>query len=447
MDSHSASENSRSIEEIYTEHVKLIEGRVFYSGVLLKPTRIGIVRGTQENHKIQSLCMYFERSTYGTVCTLDKNLTEHPALRDVKCKIIEMLQEDDCAKRSLNARIGQLDMEDTDATTYMIDAINEYLRDCFNVNQIGISANVVTKDGLLLIGQRSQANIDAKKLYPGVNGNAEVADRKVSFYNLSVYEDYPTIQLDSDRIDFFGEIGREAYGELKLNLPKQEWKCCGVIMTGKMPSEGTGGDCYLEASRRMHFNLIFEHHADKSFREIEELSAKAAEAFETERYLGVSVKCEKNRLIHFLKMIVKGIIGMVSQKDFIEAVVALILFLLAIPHTILEESMRVDTLYQRLKALNWTDAITLFLALLIIIITGLRFFRTLHQYLRRRKKTRSIVVYRRTSYEDVNERVKSALQLRKHKRDLYPLHPVAAACLRYYVDNVICDAFFPNNKR
>ena len=447
VDRKDAPSDAKSIREVYAEHTELIEGRVFYSGVLLRPTQFELVRGTQENYKIQSLCLHFERSTYGTVCALDRNLTEHPALQDAKAQIIEMLRADDRAKKTLNEALEQIDAEDAQTSSRIIDAVNAYLGECFNVNQITVSANIVTSDGLLLIGQRSQANIDAKKLYPGVNGNAEVADRKVPFYSLSVYEDYPTIRLDSDRIDFFGEIGRETYGELQINLPKQEWKCCSMILIGKIPKECAETPQYQETSRRMHCNLIFEQHTERSFLEIEKLSASAAEAFETERYLGVSVRCEQDSATHLLKTVGRGILGIVSQKDFIEASVALILFLLAISRTLSEGSLRMETLHQSLKALGGTDILTLFLAVLIISITGLRSLRALRQYLHRRKCTRFITIYRKDTYEDVNRKVERALRLPGDKNALYPFHPPAAACLRYYVDNVICESFFPKDKR
>ena len=447
-DNESTSAERKTINEAYSEHTELIEGKVFYSGVLLKPNKLELVRGSQENYKIQSLCIHFERSTYGTVCALDRNLTEHPVLKDMKRQIIKMLREDDDAKRNLSKRISLIDADDAEASVQMLDVVNDYLDKCLNVNQIGVSANVVTGDGLLLLGQRSQSNIDAKKLYPGANGNAEVADRNVSFYGLSVYADYPTIRTDSDRIDFFGEISRETYGELKINLTKQEWKCCGVVITGNIPEDDTEEVCYRESFRRMHFNLIFEHDTDKTFLEIEKLAPKAAEAFETERYLGVSVRCEKNRITQFLKTAARGIISIVSHKDFIEASVAVIMFLLAISRTFLQQGQYTAIDYLNFAELNWADALTLFLALLIIVITGLRAFNTLRRNYHRRKKTRFITVYQKTTYEEVNKLVRSALRLHRYKKEpLYSFHPAAAACLRYYVDRVMCDTFFPKDNR
>ena len=452
IDADDAIKGSKNIKEVYSEHVDLIEGRVFYSGVLLKPTELEIISGTKENNKIRSLCIHFERSTYGTVCALDRNLTDHPVLQDVKSTIVSILQKDDQTKRKLNKDISIIEgeeLEDSDVSVRLISAVNEYLKNCVNVNQIGVSANIITGDGLLLLGQRSQANIDAGKLYPSVNGNAEVADSQVSFYSLSVYEDYPTIHLDSDRIDFFGEIGREAYGELKLYLPKQEWICYGIVICGNMPRAETVPSGYYEPFRRMHFNLIFEHHTEKTFLEIEKLSKQATEAFETKRYLGVSIKCEENKLSRIGKSIINGIIGIVSQKEFIEAAVALVLFLMAITRTISGESIQISTLFQRLKELSLTNVLTLFLALLVVIITVPRFLRAIIQFIQRRKNNRFITVFHKDSYEDVNKRMDSILRIHKYKRkkELYDFHPATYACLRSFVDNLLNDTFSPKDRR
>lgn len=317
----------------------------------------------------------------------------------------------------------------------MTEAVNQYLKKCINVNQIGVSANIVTNDGLVLLGQRSRGNIDDGQLYPGVNGNSEVADRNVSFYSLSAYEDYPTIRLDSDRIDFFGEIGREAYAELNLNLPKQEWLCCGIIISGNISGEATDSAYYQETHRRLHFNIIFEHHADKSFQEIEALSKKATEAFETKRYLGIRVECEKSRWKHFLNSIRKGVISIVSHKDFIEAAVAIVVFLLTITRAI---------------ELNLTEIIALLLSIAVIAGTCIRIYKDNIFYwrLRRERRIRRIrIYYKKMSYNDVNKSVAKALHRQHNSGQLYALHPAAYACLRVYVDNMAREAVSPKDRR
>lgn len=415
---------------------------MFYSGVLVKPTRLEIVHGPKENENIRSLCIHFERSTYGTVCALDRNLTEHPLLREFRRQIVELLKKDDGEKRALRDRMAQIEgseLEDAEVSAQMIAAVNEYLSRCMNVNQMGVSANIVTGDGALLLGQRSQSNIDAGKLYPGVNGNAEVADANVSFYRQSVYEDYPTIRLDDQRIDFFGEISREAYGEMRVNFSKQEWVCYGLTLSGNMPEREAEPGRYREPCRRMHFNLIFQHNTQKTMEEIETCSMTAAEAFETKRYLGFRVICERNRWVHLGRAVVSGIVGVVNQKDFIEAAGALILFLLTMGHLVPGEDARTMP--------TWSDGFAMVLSLLIVLVAFQRAVAVAYRYFRSRKKTRVVRIYAGMSYRQVNQCVQRALRLPGGAGAMYPFHPAAYACLRAFTDNVIYDTFFPKNRR
>lgn len=440
MERDSASERAITIKEVYSDHVDLIEGNVFYSGVLLKPRRLEVIRDTKENQNIASICIYFERSTYGTVCALDRNLTEHPLLcGEIRSGIIGMLQADDCAKIALKAELEQIqrsDFRDSESTDRMLKAVNSYLENTFNVNQIGVSANIVSCEDLLLLALRGSENIDSGKLYPCVNGNAEVADRNVSFYNQSVFEDYPTIRLDGGRMDFIGEIGREAYGELHMDLPKQEWECCALTISGTMPDEASSRNEYTEVYRRMHFNLIFEHRLTHTMQQIEQESKKAAEAFEIKSFLGLKIICEKNRLIHYLKAIGNGIVRIVNNKDSIEAVIAIILFL--------QMSSAINRLY---FGLMWKDAVVLLLSFLIIGIACKRMISGLIQYYRMRRKTRHICIYENMSYEDINKRISSALRGPYGSGKSYTFHPAAYACLRTYIDRRVREAFYPKNRR
>ena len=425
-----------SIDDVYRQKsLELIRGRVFYSGVLLMPRRLKLQTGSYENDKVESLCIHFERSTYGTVCAMDMNLTEHPFLiGNTKAGIVEMLRHDDESKMRLEqaTRIGA----DVDR---MVCALNEYLLSCFNVNQIGVSGNIITRGGMLLLGQRSKSNIDAGKLYPGVNGNAEVADRNVSFYSQSVYEDSPTIHLEDDRIDFFGEIGREAYAEAKLDLSRQEWICRGVVISGNMPTGSVCGEGYCEPFRRLHFNLIFEHNVDKTLHEIEGLGNQASEAFETMCYRGVKVTCAKNRFAFLCKCLKEGIIGIIHHKDFVESVSALIAGVWAISQACHGHAAS--------KIEYFTISIAMPLALLIIVYkficiiqVGFRFCRDYFS-----RKIQFVTIYSNLSYSEVNKRVQMVMGKQNGKRSSF--HPAAYACLWSFVVSRIHEAFSSEARR
>ena len=434
--------NGISICDVYRHKgLELVAGRVFYSGVLLMPRSLKVQTGSYENDKIESLSIDFERSTYGTVCAMDMNLTEHPFLAgNVKSKIVEMLCRDDAAKMRLK--------QETSAgadTGCMVRALNTYLTTCFNVNQIGVSGNLVTRGGMLILGLRNKSNIDAGKFYPGVNGNAEVADRDVSFYSQSVYEDYPTIHLEDDRIDFFGEIGRESYAEAKLDLSRQEWVCRGVVISGNMPascgkSAVVCGGRYCQPFRRLHFNLIFEHNVDKTLQEIAGLRKGASEAFETKCYCGVKVICAKNRLALICKCLRGGAIGIIHHKDFVESVSALIVGVWAITqafhgHT----SSKIEFYVTILFAMP--------LALLVIvhkfacmIKSGLSFIR---DYFSRRIQI--VRIYFDLPYSEVNKRVQKVMGAQRGKTSSF--HPAAYACLWSFVVSSIHEAFHHEDKR
>ena len=413
-----AAQSGLTIREIYKtpKNVTLLRGSVFYSGVLLKPVRFEKLTDRYENDLIDSIVIHFERSTYATVFTLDHNFIRHPLLTESRQTLTKMYRLDDEAKAELIAGVAA----DPDAPD-LIGEVNAYLSRCFNVNQIGVSANVVSSDGFLLMGHRAKGTIDTGALYPGVNGNAEVADKDVSFYNVSVYEDYPTISLDQHRIDFLGEIGREAYAELKLDLPELEWHCYGVIISGDRP-KADGGDVYAPPSRRLHFNIMFAQTFPSTFREIREVSREAAEAFENENLLGIDLRCRKSLPAMLWGLLRDAFEWVANQKDAVESLLILILFF--------------TSLLGRGEIENsFADIITIILSAIIIVSTGRSILRLLRQAVQTRKRVRRITLFKHMPREKKDKRL---LKLVRG----YAYHPAAYASLKLYVDNALFHDFF-----
>ena len=143
-------------------------------------------------------------------------------------------------------------------------------------------------------GLRASKNIDDGALYPSVNGNAEVYDENVQFYNNSVYEDLPTVYLHKKRSDLLGEIAREAYGELNMPSEKESWSCYGMIISGNLPKVGQE----KSGSRRCHFNVLFENEVDETLSDIKNRYGKASEAFENKNFAAVVVKYYKTRFLN-----------------------------------------------------------------------------------------------------------------------------------------------------
>ncbi len=367
------------IQEIYktTENIGLINGDVFYSGVLLRPVELSIMEKHFENYNTSTLCFSFEKSTYATVFALDGNFVAHPILSDAtRQNISEMLREDDNNKKILiNAIDG------VEKTADIIKSINEYLRVTSNVNQIGVSANIVTSDGVLLIGKRSSQAIDGGHLYPSVNGNAEVEDKNVSFYKYSVYEDFPTINLNDHRIDFLGEIAREAYAELRLDIPKQDWNCFGITISGTDFSDHQTNGPYSLTHRRMHFNLLFDTTIDMNYSNVIDKSTHAAESFENEKIIGIQVGYYKNKLSKCMSSIRSFLAGILSAKDFIEAFLLIILF--------------INSFYVYKKSMQFDISGVVSLCFAIVII-GMNLYSGINRilmFINYRKKLKSINLY------------------------------------------------------
>jgi len=273
-----------SFLDIYADkaNIKLLAGKVFYSGVLLKALEICKQKYSFENNGIANYQLIYERSTFATVCAFDDCYITHPLLKESRKKLEAFFRYDDACKALLHEQLSAEGIHDDKILAH----VNEYIKNSYNVNQIGVSSSLKTPKQELLFGLRAAKNIDDGALYPSVNGNAEVYDEGVQFYNHSVYEDLPTIFLHNKRSDLQGEIAREAYGELNMVSTKESWSCYGMILSGNLPQAVPGNS----ASRRCHFNVLFENEISDTLDEIQDRFQKASEAFENKNFAAVIVK-------------------------------------------------------------------------------------------------------------------------------------------------------------
>lgn len=156
------------------------------------------------------------------------------------------------------------------------------------VHQMGVSANLITKDDYLLLGKRGNNQIDKQLLYPSANGNAEVISDKVEFYLNSARADLPTINENNPfRMDFNGELSRDVEAELSVLVSEEAWKIQGIAISRTSKPEIT--------KRRMHFNVIMISKIDESFTDIEEKQKNSLESEETESMTGIKIHFYKNR--------------------------------------------------------------------------------------------------------------------------------------------------------
>ena len=280
-------DGEHSLRNIYKDknNIILLKGHTFYSGALLRILYIKDDFISYGNDTVSPLQFLFERSSYATVYTFDNNYTNHPLLSSCRELLEEMYRSDDGCKRALGE-----DTRTVSTRAAYIDAVNRYLKNSSNVNQMGVTGNLITSDGILLIGERESGAIDAGEIYPSVNGNAEVIDPNVRFYKLFANEDYPTIALDANRIDFYGELNREAYAELSITTRSDAWQCYGFTLSGIVPpDEPKDATRYPFPKRRMHFNILCQQVCADTFEQIVEKQKTATEAFENRDLKGLAL--------------------------------------------------------------------------------------------------------------------------------------------------------------
>ncbi len=319
--------SGETIEEVYKNKKNIKIPRLFYSGCLLKTLKIENKTGGNVN--VQSYNIFFERTSFAAVYSLN-TFVKHTFIKDNK--FYEYLKQDDelaCKFRS------ELEKSNTENK----DIINKYLENTISAVQIGVSGMFETSDGYIVLTNRAKGEYDADEFYPSVNGNAEIDDPNVDLYEDSVSEDCPTVRLDGSRIDFLGEINREAYAELKVDLSQSGWDCLGISICGtadnnidylNLKQDNKQKDKQNnKIERRMQLNVIFKQSlgVDKTLADVRELREKAVEKYETKSIEGIRFNVYDNwwfrtwRLIVFLGKAISEIKGIVSSA------ISLVLFL------------------------------------------------------------------------------------------------------------------------
>lgn len=281
--------------EIYHKgYAKLLDGYVFYSGVF--PNILKLSKGENVNHNIEGIEVFFEKTTYATVYVFTHNHLDHPLLnkgdKEALCKLFYKgdVEANELRNNSLNNKLSG---------DSLIEEINKYLEKTFEPNQIGVTGNIITDDGILLLGKRNTLSTEKGTFYPSVNGNAEIFDDKVPFYLDSIYDDVPTIDLEKRRIDFNSELSRETYAELKIKIEPIEWDNQVLCISGNANSledidlNNLAGT-YNFADRRVHFNIIAQTKTIQPFLTVLSNHKKAVEAYENASLYGWGLKTYKN---------------------------------------------------------------------------------------------------------------------------------------------------------
>ena len=429
----SDSEDAITIEQIYSDknNISLINGDVFYSGVLAKALKIEENESWHSNKGIVSMYLCYERSTYATVFALDNNFTDHPLLKNEKKVIVEFFEKDDrCKEENLTVSI----CEAAEGRERFIENVNKYLMNSYNVNQVGVTGNLMSAEGVLLYGKRAEAAIDAGKKYPGVNGNVEICDSDVDFYRDSLDVDKPTVLLDAPISSFVPEVSRETEAELNISVNNNLWKCCGIVVSGFIPKDKKDDEAsaseneqfkdvvdYPYSYRRLHLNIIFNQRISTGFKDIRKSQVIAAEKYENREIDGILLKTYKNRFECF-----KSIFGIVlkrflSWRTAITSIFTILLFFTSL-----------STMGFSLK--DWSTRVSSFFAIVVVVTTVLDIIKMVIEKIKQSKYQHNFHIVRN---KDIDEKLSKVLD--KIFTDKEGFHPVAYVAVKLSLINTVYD--------
>ena len=299
----------KAYDEIYSSN----SNNVFYSGVLMKMCGIKGNRVLKGNLEVSPLELSFTRSSYAMVHAFDLDKTsyfdefyEKNEANNYKKDIQTLFEIQDNAMKDMNNSLINLYKTNKDSSINrhkLIEIVNEYLEDSIFVNQIGVTSSVETSDGYFIISERPNTTYDKGKFYPAVNGNGEIEDENVEFYKYSLINDYPTVKINSNHIDFYDEVKREAGDELDIDFDYSIKNIYGLTITGMLPIDNTTSKNTEEIIdelrkrnkinhkgkqfRRCHFSILFENKSSNTYEEICKKSKNSVESFEINKIFGI----------------------------------------------------------------------------------------------------------------------------------------------------------------
>ncbi len=232
--SNSVDNNIESFDMLQKENLVLVDENEYYCGLLPRLKSIEL-KDFSSNKTMTNFVFYVERCSYAmTDCFDQLSILKHPLLEKFSNEFNNFFLKEDILRNKIfekfNTQYGD-DNEKIDLNNNLKKKIkylnNKFLKDSTGTNSIAISGNIVTSNDRLIITRRSKDVIDPKKLYCSVNGQSEIIDNNVDFYNNSVSVDFPNIDIDSIyRVDFENELNRETNAELNCSL-KYHWNYYG----------------------------------------------------------------------------------------------------------------------------------------------------------------------------------------------------------------------------
>lgn len=298
----------------FCNHVILLSS-AYYNGVMPRALQLSKLENQYANSKIDTYCFDVELTSFATIQLFDNAKTaSHPLLDKELLQGFDSLE--DIAQDNFIKQYKKNNL----------DAINKYLSVSHNSNTIGVSTNITTSDNYLILAKRAEASIDSGTLYCSVNGQSEIYDKDILFYNKSVYEDVPTIDIDKvGRLDFQEEIVREIYAELGMEINAFGGTCEGIsaLMIDNTNNENI-------TKRRFHFNILFDYLINQTYSEIMHNAKYAVENFENSKFLGLKINKYTSAFNMLCKKAINFLKGIMKAKDIIMTSLTLMLFVMSI---------------------------------------------------------------------------------------------------------------------
>lgn len=299
-------------------YLRLIRGKVYYSGTLPRALKIKLIENDYSNSDIKRFIFEIERTSFAMLDLCDYSvINQHPLLSKYKKLLMEFDFAEDESQKIL--------FDHNPAKGEFYHSVNQYLSASPNTHSIGVSANLESNDDYLIITEREIGNIDGELYYCSANGQSEIYDSKVDFYKNSVYEDLPTLHIEgAGRIDFEKELERETIAELGVPTFSSNWYYYGVSILGV--NNKNNPDAVM---RRMHFNVLASNQLGSSLREVVEKAKNATESFENNKIIGIKIFLYEGLFNRLSTMGLSLLHGMKKNYDIIGAILAAVYFFMS----------------------------------------------------------------------------------------------------------------------
>lgn len=317
---------SNILSDANISNISLLDGDVYYSGVLPRVRRIEM-KNSFFNPSVQVIKLFVERTTFATVDSFDNcEINTHPLLNKWRDKLLEFERMEDITQNKIFEYDGKL------GSSELITNLNQYLNDSFNTHILAVTGNIVLNKNALIFTQRSSNAIDGDTFYCSVNGQSEFKDYNVEMYKESVREDYPSLIADSTvRNDFDDELSRETKAELNIDL-KSTWDYYGLSVLGISKRADT-----FTSKRRFHFNVLAYNECDAEFSTVLDGLDNATESFENQSIYLMKFNILNNKKELLKSFFYRTIIFIEDYSSIINHILALLL-IIANPFTMKDTS-------------------------------------------------------------------------------------------------------------